>query len=76
MPQVTVYLDTATAKRVKAAAKAAEVSQSQWVGVLIRERTASTWPPAVAALAGTWADEPNVEIAREGKAADLPREPL
>jgi alkylation response protein AidB-like acyl-CoA dehydrogenase len=38
--------------------------------------TASTWPPTVAGLAGTWADEPKVEIAREGAAADLPREPL
>ena len=76
MPQITLYLDAETERKLKAAAKAAGTSQSQWVGALIRERTASTWPPAVAALAGAWADEPDLEIAREGAAPDLPREPL
>ena len=38
--------------------------------------TASSWPLAVEGLAGAWADEPNIEISREGAAADLPCEPL
>lgn len=76
MPQVTLYLDAETEKRLKAAAKAAGTSQSQWVGALIRERTAATWPPAVAALAGAWADEPEFQIDRDGAAPDLPRESL
>lgn len=76
MPQVTLYLDAETEQKLKAAAKAAGTSQSQWVGALIRERTAATWPPAVLALAGAWADEPDLEITREGTAPDLPRERL
>lgn len=66
MPQVTLYLDAETEKKLKAAAKAAGTSQSEWIAALIRERTASAWPPAVMALAGAWADEPDLEIAREG----------
>lgn len=75
MPRVTLYLDAETEKKLKAAAKAAGISQSQWVAALIRERAASMWPPAVAELAGAWADEPDLEIAREGAAPELPREP-
>ncbi|MGH9360919.1 MAG: CopG family transcriptional regulator [Thermoanaerobaculia bacterium] len=76
MPQITLYLDAKTEMRMKAAAKAAGTSQSQWVGALIREKTASTWPPAVVALAGAWADEPFAEVPRRSATPDLPRELL
>jgi hypothetical protein len=77
MGQVTLYLDSQTEARMKAAAKAAGTSQSQWVAALIREKTALEWPPAVARLAGAWADDfPTLDDIRGRGGADLPREPL
>jgi hypothetical protein len=62
---------------MKAAAKAAGTSQSQWVAGLIRERTALAWPPSLAALAGAWAqDFPTLEEIRQGGADQPAREPL
>jgi hypothetical protein len=77
MGQVTLYLDSQTEARMKAAAKAAGTSQSQWVAALIREKTSLDWPPAIARLAGAWADDfPTLEEIRRGAGTDLPREPL
>jgi hypothetical protein len=77
MGQVTLYLDSQTEERMKAAAKAAGASQSQWVAGLIREKTALEWPPSIARLAGAWEeDSPDAEEIRRGERADAPREPL
>ena len=75
MGQVTLYLDRQTEKRMKAAAKAAGTSQSQWVATLIREKTSLEWPAAIAGLAGAWADEdfPTLEEIRRGTAYKPPR---
>lgn len=76
MGQVTLYLDSETEARMKEAAKVAGVSQSRWLAELIRERTANEWPPAVAALAGAWADMPTAEELRQDTGEDVPREPF
>lgn len=76
MGQVTLYLDTKTETRVKAAAKAAGISQSRWVADLIREKTTTEWPAWVSELVGSWKDLPSLEEIREGLPEDLPREPL
>ena len=76
MGQVTLYLDPETEERMKAAAKAAGVSQSRWVVELIRGKTATEWPASIAKLAGAWADLPSLEEIRKGLPADAPREPL
>lgn len=77
MGQVTLYLDSQTEERMKAAAKAAGTSQSQWVATLIRERTSLEWPPAIARLAGAWADDfPSLEEIRREAPDAPPREPL
>src|SRR5947209_20296596 len=66
MGRITLYLDAETEARVKAAAKAAGVSQSRWAADLIRERTRTEWPAWVVELAGSWPDLPSVEEIREG----------
>lgn len=76
MGQVTLYLDTETETRVKAAAKAAGLSQSRWVAELIREKTRTEWPSWVVELVGSWPDLPSLEEIREGLPEDQPREPL
>ena len=76
MGQVTLYLDPETEERMKAAAKAAGVSQSRWVAELIRYKTATEWPASIARLAGAWADLPSLEEIRGGLPGDTPREPL
>ena len=77
MGQVTLYLDSQTEERMKAAAKAAGASQSQWVATLIREKTSIEWPPTIARLAGAWGEDfPDAEEIRRGEGAEAPREPL
>ncbi len=76
MPQVTLYLDDETQARMKAAAKAAGVSQGRWLAEVVRLKTASEWPAEVTALAGTWRDAPTAEVLRRRKVRDVRREPL
>ena len=76
MPQISLYLDDDTARRMKRAAKSAGLSQSRWVARLVRERTASEWPPSVVRLAGAWTDFPEAEELRRSLGTDLPREPF
>jgi hypothetical protein len=78
MGQVTLYIDNETEEKLKAAAKAAGVSQSRWVADLIREKTATEWPASVVQLAGAWAEDdfPSLEEIRKGLPPDLPREPF
>lgn len=74
---MTLYLDRQTEERMKAAAKAAGTSQSQWVATLIREKTATVWPSSIARLAGAWGDDfPTLEEIRGEEQAEVPRETL
>ena len=54
MAQVTIYLDDAAERRVKAAARKAGVSVSRWVADLVENRTRTDWPAEVLELAGAW----------------------
>jgi hypothetical protein len=76
MGQVTIYLDAETEKKLQEAAKKNGLSLSKWVGNLIREKTATTWPDSIAKLAGTWKDMATAEELREEAGDDLPRETL
>jgi hypothetical protein len=76
MAQVTLYLDPQTEEKMKAAARAAGVSNSRWVAGLIREKTELEWPDSVRRLAGAWADFPTAEELRQGLSDDAPRKPL
>lgn len=62
MAQITLYLDSELEAKVKQAAKEANLSQGRWVANVIAEKLSTEWPPSVAALAGTWADETNETI--------------
>jgi hypothetical protein len=75
MSQVTIYLDSETASKMKSAAHAAGVSQSRWVAELIREKTATEWPESAIRAVGSWPDAPSAEEIREGMGKDVPREP-
>jgi hypothetical protein len=65
MGQITLYLDSETESRMKAAAKAAGISQSKWITHLIRESAPGEWPATIKAMAGAWPDAPQVEDTRQ-----------
>ena len=76
MAQITIYLDKETEEKMRAYVKAKNISQSQWVASLIREKLQSEWPDHVAALAGAWKDFPSLEEIRAGISPDIARESL
>ena len=76
MAQITLYLDDELETRLRAAARAANLSQSRWVANLIAEKLHDEWPTAVTALAGAWADISETETLRAGQGQDAPRESL
>lgn len=76
MAQVTIYLDKETEEKMRAYAKAKNISQSQWVANLIREKLQTEWPDHIAALAGAWTDFPTLEEIRAEVSADIERESL
>lgn len=76
MAQVTIYLDDAAEKRVKAAARKAGISVSRWVAELVENRTRTDWPAEVRELAGTWPDFPDLKEIRPTTAKDHSRAQL
>ena len=74
MSQVTIYLDKETEEKMRAYAKAKNISQSQWIAGLIREKLQSEWPEFVASLAGSWKDFPSLKEIRAGYETDSARE--
>lgn len=44
MPQLTLYVDETTARKIRACAAASGVSLSRWVADLVQARTAAQWP--------------------------------
>jgi hypothetical protein len=73
MGQVTIYLDDAAARRVKAAARKSRVSVSRWVADLVESRTRADWPPEARQLAGAWPDFPDLQELRRLTGKDLSR---
>jgi hypothetical protein len=74
--QITIYLDSAAERRVKAAARKAGVSVSRWVADLVENRTRTEWPAEVLELAGAWPDFPDLEELRAQTSEDQRRERL
>ncbi|NDY57324.1 CopG family transcriptional regulator [Desulfovibrio sulfodismutans] len=74
MGQITFYLDEATEARLRVAVKQSGGSVSAWIAALVRDKTATQWPPGVAALAGAWPDFPEAPDVRREQGADTPRE--
>ena len=76
MAQVTIYLDKETEDKMRAYAKAKNISQSQWVANLIREKVQTEWPDHVAALSGAWTDFPSLKEIRAEINPDITRESM
>lgn len=76
MPQVTLYLDEETDRKMRKAARAAGLSRSRWAAEAIRRKLGDTWPPEFMSLAGAWADFPSAEEIRKTTGSDTPRESL
>jgi hypothetical protein len=62
---VTIYLDNAAERRVRAAARKSGVSVSRWLAELVESRTRTDWPPEVRQLAGAWPDFPDLQEVRQ-----------
>ncbi|MBN1319184.1 MAG: hypothetical protein JXA42_27115 [Anaerolineales bacterium] len=76
MAQVTIYLDKETKEKIQAYTKSKEISTSQWITSLIREKLQNEWPDGVIALAGAWKDFPTAEEIRADVGKDIERETL
>ena len=76
MAQVTIYLDKETEEKMRAYIKEKNISHSQWVAHLIREKLRTDWPDQVAALSGAWKDFPSLEEIRGEFEPNIDREPL
>jgi hypothetical protein len=76
MPQVTLYIDEETDRKMRRAARAAGVSRSRWVARAIRKNLASEWPDSFLALAGAWPDFPSAKEIRRQTGTDTRREHL
>lgn len=74
MSQITIYLPAELEQRMKASAKAMNLSQSKWIANLIEEKLRKEWPPAIVALAGAWKDMPLADEIRAGLGTDSKRE--
>lgn len=64
MKQLILEIDDTTEARIITAAKTAGLTAQQWLKNIIDEKTVTTWPDSVKALAGTWQDVPFSEELR------------
>ena len=76
MGQVTIYLDSETERKMQKITKGHRISKSKWIANLIKEKTASTWPETVLALAGAWGDLPTTEEIRKNMGRDVLRQSI
>lgn len=76
MGQITIYLDKQLEEKMRALAKAMNVSQSKWIANLIREKLQTEWPDSIVALAGAWESFPSAEEIRAELGEDNPRESI
>jgi hypothetical protein len=76
MPQITIYLDTDTARQMEVSARKAGLSKSRWIAEAVRGRSADEWPQSVRDLAGAWKDFPKVSEIRKAVGVGSQREPL
>lgn len=76
MGQVTIYLEDSIEAKMRAAAKARNLSQSKWIAQLIEDKTSDEWPESVVRLAGAWKDLPTSESISDSGGTDVPREEL
>jgi hypothetical protein len=73
---LTIYLADDVERRVRKAAKAANVSVSKWVANRVAKSVETSWPSEFLALAGAFPDFPDADELRKGYGEDIPRESL
>jgi hypothetical protein len=73
MGQVTIYLDDAAERRLRAAARKSRVSVSRWLAELVESRTRTDWPSEARQLAGAWPDFPDLQEIRALSGRDRSR---
>lgn len=77
MSQITIYLENEIEQKVRAAAKASQLSVSKFITNVLKEKTATEWPQDVIKLAGCWKDDfPSLQEIRSNRSDDAPREIL
>ena len=74
MKQLLLEIDETTEAKINAAARTAGLSSQQWLQQIIDEKTVTTWPNSIQALAGTWQDVPFAEELRATEGEDIVRE--
>ena len=76
MGQVTIYLEDEIESKMRASAKAMNLSKSKWIASIIKEKLIDEWPASVQELAGAWPDFPSLEEIRDYSQPDPAREEL
>ena len=76
MPQISLYIDEPTLRKVESAAKAQQVSISKWVADQIRSRVDAVYPAEFEQLFGSIDDDTFVEPPDISAGADSHRESL
>jgi hypothetical protein len=74
MPQISLYIDEATLKKVEISAKKEHLSLSKWVAQLIRSRVTSEYPADFGDLFGSITDDTYTIPDDVSFAADIERE--
>lgn len=76
MPQISLYIDDATLKKVESAAFQRRISISKWVAEQIRSKIEPVYPKEFESLFGSLADDSFVRPNQHDFAQDTPREPF
>jgi hypothetical protein len=76
MPQISLYIDEKTLKKIENAAKRQHTSISKWVTEQIRSRVDPVYPPGFEDLFGSIQDETFVEPNETDFAYDSQREEI
>lgn len=74
MPQISLYIDEATLKKVARAAKKKRMSISKWVALQLRSRLEAVYPPHFGDLFGSIRDDSFARPGQPDPAVDTPRE--
>lgn len=74
MPQISLYIDEATLKKVEDSARKEHLSLSKWVARLIRTRVANEYPADFGDLFGSITDDSYTVPDDISFAADIERE--
>lgn len=76
MPQITLYIDEETDRKMRKAAKASGLSRSRWAAEAIRHKLGRDWPEGFMRLAGAWKGFPTAEELRKPLGRDARRAKL